>query len=262
MSGRDTFSHRGSNSTAERALAVLELFTDERGTITAVDVEAVLDVGRSTAYRYLQSLASQQFLEAVPGGGFRLGLRVLELARIARRSYGLSDAALPLMKELAQEYGVTVLLTRRAGDSIVCVEREESSRQYLRLSYERGTLLPMNSGASALAVLSNLSADEIRAMASRTPLTRMTSKTITNPDALAARLVEIREAGYCISTGEVDPDVIGIAVPIVGPGREVLAGLSVVGLQNRIPDEMRRELVERLMTAAESISRTVSLAAP
>jgi DNA-binding IclR family transcriptional regulator len=65
-----------------------------------------------------------RFLEEAPGGGFRLGLRVLEIARLARRSHGVSGVALPSMQELAEEVRETVLFTRRTGDVVVCVDRE------------------------------------------------------------------------------------------------------------------------------------------
>jgi DNA-binding IclR family transcriptional regulator len=46
---------------------------------------------------------------------------VLELARLARRTYGLSEVALPVLTELATTVGETALLTRRVGDLVVCL---------------------------------------------------------------------------------------------------------------------------------------------
>ncbi|MFF5138414.1 helix-turn-helix domain-containing protein [Streptomyces sp. NPDC013157] len=79
------------------------MFDDTRLVISGSAVAERLGVARSTAYRYLQSLVSSRFLEEAPGGGFRLGLRVLEIGRLARRSYGLSEIAVPAMTELSDE---------------------------------------------------------------------------------------------------------------------------------------------------------------
>lgn len=250
---------RGSNSTADRALMILGMFSDDRATITASEVGSSLAIGRSSAYRYLQSLAAAQFLEAAPGGGFRLGLRILQLARVARRSYGLSAVALPAMKSLSERYQLTVLLTKRVGEAIVCLEREEAPTQQLRLSYERGTLLPINAGASALVMLAALPRSEVLQLVHRAPLRKITGTTVSDLDGLMERLAVVKRNGYCISYGEVDEDMVGIAVPIADPGGDVVAGLSVVGLQSRIPEPLRMELVGALLSAAAAINATNSL---
>lgn len=146
--------YRGRNSTADRALDILLLFADDRLALTAGEVATHLGVARSTAYRYLQSLTSNGFLtENEDGGpGFRLGPRVLDLARLARKGVGLSGLARPVMRDLVRRTGHPALLTRRAGPAVVCLEREEAGHT-LRLSYERGQVLPVNAGAAALVLL-------------------------------------------------------------------------------------------------------------
>lgn len=90
------------------------MFGDDRVTVTAVQVAGHLEVARSTAYRYVQRLLPAHFLEESAGGGFRLGRRVLEPARLARRRLGLSEIARPVMQQLAEDVGEAVLLTRPA----------------------------------------------------------------------------------------------------------------------------------------------------
>ncbi|MCU1546703.1 MAG: Transcriptional regulator, IclR [Homoserinimonas sp.] len=252
--------YRESNSTAERALTILGMFSDEALTVSAADVASTLGVARSTAYRYLQSLVSGSFLEEAPSGGFRLGLRVLELARLARRGYGLSEAVLPVMKDLAERFHQTVLLTRRVGDSIVCIEREEGVGQYVRLSYERGTRLPINAGASALVLLAWLPEDEARTLLIRTPLQAFTENTVTEVDGVMTRLADIRKSGYALSQGEVDPDVVGIGAPIFGADGQVVAGLSIVALQRRLPQAEQQDVVAALIGAAQAASQTLTIA--
>lgn len=142
MSGTASTSYRERNSTADRALDILLMFTDTHLVVSGTAVAERLGVARSTAYRYLQSLVSSRFLEEAPGGGFRLGLRVMEIARLARRSYGLSEVALPAMTALAEDVRETVLLTRRTGELVVCVDRAEAGTGAVRISYERGSTLP------------------------------------------------------------------------------------------------------------------------
>lgn len=252
--------YRERNSTADRTLTILELFTDNRLTISASEVATNLSVARSTAYRYLQSLVSSQFLEEAPVGGFRLGLRVLQLAKLARRGFGLSDAALPLMKALNQQFGETIVLTRRMGVDIVCIEREIPPGQLVRISYERGSRLPINAGASALVLLAWLKDDEVRSLVGREPLQSYTENTLTSADEILARLRQIRQDGYCVTHAHVDPDTVGLAVPVFNGKGAVEASLSVVTFERRVDPAREHEITTSLLDVARQLSVHLELA--
>ncbi|UFS59799.1 IclR family transcriptional regulator [Subtercola endophyticus] len=251
--------YRESNSTADRALTILNMFDDRRLVVSANEVASTLSVARSTAYRYLQSLVTSKFLEEAPGGGFRLGLRLLELAKLARRGYGLSDAALPLMQDLAERFHQTVLLTRRVGSSIVCVEREEADGQYVRLSYERGTTLPINAGASALILLAWSPEDEIRSLLSSQQLHKFTPNTVVDVGQLMERLEAIRAQGYSVTHGEVDPDMMGVAVPVFREDGVVVACLSFVVFENRLQGVTAEKLIAALLVSARQLGAVLEL---
>ncbi|ARJ04173.1 transcriptional regulator [Cnuibacter physcomitrellae] len=251
--------YRERNSTADRALTILEMFNDDRLLITAVDVAETLGVARSTAYRYLQTLVKASFLEEEPGSGFRLGVRILQLSRIARRSQGVAELSLPTMRQLAEELHQTVLLTRLSGNSIVCLEREEWQGQYVRLSYERGSLLNINAGASALVLLAWLPEARVRELLAAQPLTRFTDATLVDPDAIVERLATIRSDGFSVTRGEVDPDAMGIAAPIFSGEDKVVGGLSVVVIQSRIDPGTVPSVIDTIVRAAGRLSERVTL---
>lgn len=261
MSGNTSPSYRDRNSTADRALDILTMFDDTHLVVSGTAVAERLGVARSTAYRYLQSLVAGRFLEEAPGGGFRLGLRVLEIARLARRSYGLSEVALPSMEALAEQVGETVLLTRRVGDLVVCVDRAESGTRAVRISYERGTALPLNAGASALVLLAWSPEDEVRRLLEAAELRRFTSATLTDVDALMERLGRIRRLGHSITRGELDPDVVGIAAPIRDGDGNVVASVSVAALASRLYPEAEAEVAQRVLGAAGEISDRMKVVA-
>ncbi len=260
MSGNASPSYRDRNSTADRALDILTMFDDTNLVVSGTAVAERLGVARSTAYRYLQSLVAGRFLEEAPGGGFRLGLRVLEIARVARHSYGLSEVAIPSMEALAEEVRETVLLTRRAGDLVVCVDRAESTRA-VRISYERGRALPLNAGASALVLLAWSPDDETRRLLEAAELRRFTPATLTDVDALMERLGRIRRIGYSITRGELDPDVVGIAAPIRDVSKQVVAAVSVAALASRVYPEAEAEIAQKVLATAQEISDQMAIVA-
>ncbi|WP_067479119.1 IclR family transcriptional regulator [Actinomadura hibisca] len=242
--------YRERNSTADRALEILLLFDDDRTVATGTDIADHLGVARSTAYRYLQSLVASGFIEEQPPAGYRLGPRVFELARLARKGLGLSEIARPLMRELAAEVGETVLLTRRTGGTVVCLEREEADHP-VRLSYERGHVLPINAGAAALVLLAYAPPQEIAAALGRERLPRFTGATVTDAAELYERLESIKADGLAVSRGELDPDVLGVAAPIRGARGEVVAAVSVAALSHRVP-------VSRVPTVSAAVRRTAA----
>ncbi len=108
------------NRTAERAVQLLLLYSDERPSLSAIEVAEHLGMSRSTTYRYLQSLRAAGLLEEdATRSGFRLGPRIFELARVARKGLGLSEMATPTMRRLVEQTGETILLTRRSGHHVI-----------------------------------------------------------------------------------------------------------------------------------------------
>jgi DNA-binding IclR family transcriptional regulator len=254
-----TSGYRDRNSTAERALDILLMFDDDHMTVSANQVATHLDVARSTAYRYLQSLATSGFIEEGATSGFRLGPRILELARIARRSSSLLDIARPVMRSLADSVGETVLLTRLTGATVYCLERTDSVQRVLRVSYEPGQTMPANAGASAHVLLAWLPEAELDTVLASVTFERFTNDTITSQTALRKRLSETRRRGYAVSRGELDTDVLGVAAPIWDGADRVTAAISIAASAARITEAGAETTAAAVSEAAERISARLRL---
>jgi DNA-binding IclR family transcriptional regulator len=247
--------YRERNSTADRALVVLQLFTEEKPVWSGAEIAERLGVARSTGYRYLSSLVQSGFI-AEGDGGFELGPRIFQLARVARRRISLTEVALPAMHLLAKEVNETVLLTRRSGNVVVCLERVEAARA-IRISYERGHVLPINAGASAEVLLAWSSSSEVAQILRDAPPQRFTASTLVDLDDIAERLGQIRKNGFAMSRGELDPDVLGIAAPIRGYDDSVRAAVSVAALSSRVKAREAKAMVAAVLDAATTITDRV-----
>jgi len=243
------------NTTADHAIDVLMLFNEQQPIWTAEEVAERLGMSRSTTYRYLLSLRSYGLLEEGTGAGeFRLGSAVFRLARVARQGLGLSEIALPVMRELVAKTGETALLTRRSAEHVVCIEHVASPHS-VRLSYERGQVLALHAGASAKIVLAYLKPSEIEAVLSSAPLPRYTKRTVTDSAVLRAQLQDIRTKGYAVSDGEVDEEVRGIAAPILGMNKQIVAGISIAGPAFRLDDTVLPTVLAAVQEAGHVISQ-------
>jgi DNA-binding IclR family transcriptional regulator len=243
--------YRHRNSTSDRTLDILMMFSDDRLTIRASELVERLGVARSTAYRYLQTLTSTGFLEETTGG-YRLGLRVFELGRIARRAFAPEEIIRPVLERLARETGETALIVRRSGGHAVCMDRAEPPHRHLRLSYERGSSLTFNSGAAAAVLLAWEPPDLIDELLDRAELPAYNARSLTTPAALKKRLAEVREQGIAVSDAEIDLDATGIAAPVWHNGR-VTAALSVVAV-GRVAADTLEGHVSKVRMSAEIVS--------
>ncbi len=238
---------------------MLSLFTEQHPVVSVGEVAELLGMSRSTTYRYLQSLRGAGLIEddePSGGGGLRLGPRVLQLAAIARASWDFGTVALPVMRRMTESTGETVVLTRRAGDHVVCVE-EVRSPHPIRLSYERGRVLPIHAGASAKVLLAWMPPDEVDALLGRTKLTGFTGSTVTSPTSLRKDLARIRADGHAITRGEVDTGVLGVAAPIFNRDGDVVAGLSLVAPEYRVGEAEIDRLVRLTCDAAAELTARV-----
>jgi DNA-binding IclR family transcriptional regulator len=249
--------YRERNTTADRALDILLLYSADKPVWTGSEIATQLGVARSTGYRYLQSLVSTGFIEEAVGG-FRLGPRIFELARSARAGLGLSEVSLPVMRSLAARVNETVLLTRRSGRSVVCLDLVEAQHA-VRLSYERGHVLPINAGAAAEVLLAWADPHEVTAVLGQAPLERFTARTLTDPDELRTRLARIRKRGVAISQGELDEHILGVAAPVRDAAGTVCAAISIAALAARIPRAELKNVEAAVREAAMAVSRELEL---
>ena len=136
------------NTTADRAVEILLMFSDDRPAISVADVSAALGMPRSTTYRYLAGLRAKGVLADAGGGTFRLGARILDLARIARRGFPILGPAEAPLRSLVAELDETVLLVAIDNARLTVIERIDGSRPP-QISLSRGQILPDPASASA-----------------------------------------------------------------------------------------------------------------
>ncbi len=156
------------------------------------------------------------------------------------------------MHDLCREVGEAVLLTRRSGQMVVCLERVETTRP-IRLSYERGHLLPLHAGAPSKVVLA-FEEQSDAVVDSLGELERFTDATITDPDTLRADLAQIREQGYALSNGERDLGVRRVAAPIFGADGKIAAGISVGTLSFEVDDDELPATIAAVRAAAQRVT--------
>ncbi|MER3456000.1 MAG: IclR family transcriptional regulator [candidate division GAL15 bacterium] len=241
---------RSSAATFERGLRLLLLLAAESGCLTAKELEQRLGLPISTLYRYLGPLLECGLVRRVGRDGrYAVGPRAVSLWAAFRRNLDLVAAARPSMERLCQRTQETVLLTVVLGRRAMCVETVESPLP-IHYSFRPGVDRPLYAGASAKALLAFL---DDRTVGEVVAEARLHAPHLSTglPDALR----RIREAGYVVTQGEVDPDAWAVGVPVFGEAGVLEGAVSLVAPAFRTGPERVPLLVQHTLEAAREIER-------
>jgi DNA-binding IclR family transcriptional regulator len=244
-------------SILQRTLAILELFTEERLEWTPEAMMDALGYSRPTLYRYLKTLRETGFLVSLPGAGFTLGPRVVELDFLLRKSDPLILAAQPHLEALAERHPCTALLVRWFGNRILCVASECSTPNPVS-SYPRGRPMPLVRGAIPRSILANLPRARLRAMIETHQAAFSAIGLGEDADAIHERFRQVRRAGVAIARGEVTPGVVGIAAPVFDASRTPIASLCITLAAERAPEARIPDLANEIRDAAAAVSARLS----
>lgn len=236
--------------TFDRGLAVLTAIAD-LGVLRVREIAERTGLPPSTTYRYLRSLVAAGLVSA-DDGRYWLGERLGGSAEAAGTHERFRQAYELLMSNLAARSRETVLLTTRVGLSALVVHSVDSP-QSMRLSFNKGNLLPLYAGASAKTLLA-FSASEVQDEVLNSPLNRLASNTPTKA-ALSRQLRAIRDQGYCVTSSEVDEFAVAVGVPVYR-GEAVVYALSIAAPAQRCGASAISDLVTTLKSGAEALHKS------
>src|SRR6185312_709893 len=114
----------------ERGLAILSSFNPDRPLLGVSELSRELDLSRSTAHRYVATLAKLGYLQQDPDSKrYRLGPKVLDLGFSALNSMDLLEISAPFLRRLSDETQLTVNVAILEGIDVVYIERCRAARQ-------------------------------------------------------------------------------------------------------------------------------------
>lgn len=246
----------------ERALAVLESFTEEQPALRLSELSRKLQTSKATLLRTLRTLQAHQILRQRPlDRAFVLGPGIIRLGTLALRRSNLLEVSLPHIKRLQAVTGETACLFMINGRHRVCIASVPSPHD-LRLTVEVGTTRPLHAGAAGKVLLAFMPQAEARRVLGRGPLPRLSEKTITSVRSLLWQLEEIRRAGMAVSYGEAVPGGAAIAAPIFDRDESLIAAVNLLGPQSRMTGEVIGQFTQVVVASARVISEELGSQAP
>lgn len=229
---------RQSASTVERAADVLVLFA-EAGvrTLGVTEIADKLGLSKPAVHRILTSLRSRELVH-LDGETRRyaLGLAAMRLGQAYLDNIDVRRLAVPHLTELSRSTSETATLSIRFGTQRVYVDQVTPDREVI-MSVSLGVPYPLHAGASSKAFLAYLPAAQIDTYLASDHLSRLTDRTIVDPDELMLELAVIRRRGFARTFAERQSGAASVAAPVFDHHGAPAAVMSVCGPVERFRGE-------------------------
>jgi len=238
-----------------KGLRILSLFDEQRPSWRVSDLATVAGLPMPTVYRVVMTLTAEGYLEHLPNGDYRPGVRTLTLGTAALRSLDLVGIATPKLHRLGETTGETVNLAVLSGDQVLYLIRLRNS-DLVTANIQVGSTLPAVTTSIGKLLLAHLDPADLDER-----ITEDSFRIQRGPNAkgslaeLRKDLKTIREQGWAMQNEELAYGLRSIAGPIFGETGSIVAGVNVA-VQSRDwdPDRILQELRPAVLETCAEIS--------
>jgi IclR family pca regulon transcriptional regulator len=242
-----------------KGLRILSLFDEQHPSWRVSDLATVTGLPMPTVYRVVMTLASEGYLDHLPTGDYRPGVRTLRLGTAALRSLDFVSIATPKLRDLGQRTGETVNLAVLNGDRVLYLVRLRNS-DLVTANIQVGSTLPAVHTSIGKLLLAHLSEADLEAR-----VTDASFSANSGPNAklslaeLRAELGPIRDQGWAMQDEELAHGLRSVAGPVTGPDGRVLAGVNLaVQARDWSTQRIIRELKPAVLATCAEISGLLS----
>ena len=235
-----------------RNMGVLQLIAEAGSALSRAELLRQCGLTRPTLYRIIASLEAEGMIEATGDNRYRLGGRLVSLARLALAQNDVRKIAEPLLAQLRDATGETVHLAIRSGDELVYIDKIES-RQVVRMASTIGTRVPFHSSGVGKAFLSAMPGPDADQLIDRMALPALTPFTATGREVLRKTVRQVRKAGFVRDDQENEIGIVSFGAAICEGVDRPVASVSVSVPLFRLSEAAQYS--EPLLEAVAAISR-------
>jgi len=237
-----------------RGLQLLELLGLAEEPAGLPELSETLGVDRSTVHRLLSTLLRRGYVRQDPDSKrYWLGLKVVELSRLAIDRLSLRAVAKPYLKRLVRETGESANLAVMADDHALCLDHEPSPSA-LAVTNDIGMVFVLHATAAGKVLLAALPEAQQKELLETEPLSAYTPRTMTDFPTLQMHLQLVQQQGYALDDEERYVGVRCLAGPIRDHRGKVVGALSLSGPTTRVTLDRVPALAELVMRIAADIS--------
>ena len=235
-------------------MAVLQVIADSERPLSRTELVDVCGLTRPTLYRILSSLEAENLLEQTTDNRYRLGGRLISLARRALSRNDIRRIAEHELTRLRDATGETVHLAIRSGDELVYVDKIES-RAAVRMTSTVGTRIHFHSSGVGRAFLSGMSERRSDCLIDRLEMRNITKFTTIDRQDLKHIIETARHNGFVKDDQENEIGIVCFGAPILEAPEKPVASVSVSVPHYRL--DCSEKFVAPLKQAVANFSRAL-----
>ena len=238
-----------------KGLRILSLFDEQRPSWRVTDLASAAGLPMPTVYRVVQTLTSEGYLDHLPNGDYRPGVRTLTLGTAALRSLDLVEVATPPLRRLADRTGETVNLAVLNDDRVLYLVRLRNA-DLVTANIQVGSTLPAVTTSIGKLLLAHLDESDLESRVTEASFTLQHGPNAKfSLEELRGELTQIRQQGWAMQDEELAYGLRSVAGPVTVAGGRVVAGVNLA-LQARDWSTQRivRELQPALLETCAEIS--------
>lgn len=236
----------GDIQVVNRCAQVLRMISMTQPTLRVAEVAAEIGLQRTTAHRYLASMAHAGMLERHEDGAYALGPLLVQLGTVALHHLRVLEIAGPTCQALADETNETVVVAVPGGSGPVVARVYEAMDRLVNIHIRVGSPLPIEAAQS----LVTLAFAPDQSFADRL-LPRLTE---THRRRIHNQIAAVREVGYAINS-QVVQGIRAMALPVLNDRGQVCATVALIGTVTSIPDDSGSGVLLATARAALQLSR-------
>lgn len=242
--------------TAVISLRIMEALANADGELGVSELARQLDYPKARIHRHLTGLREHGYVtQAARSTRYTIGWRLYLLGQQLVRRFDVLAIARPLMEQLRDEVGQTVVITTFSEREVIVLDFVPG-RSPLEIGLRPGTRFPFNTVAQGKVVLAFGPATILASVLER-PLESSTSHTITDADRLAVEIELVRKRGWADAPEEIFTGINAIAAPIFRDDGKLFGSLALVGSVHYLSNPPAPEMVASLSSAASRISQAL-----
>lgn len=239
----------------KKSIALLDALGTVAEPLRFTDLVNMAGLSKSSAHRILAMLVDENLVAFDERSRtFRLGFKPMSWALKTWNAFDLPLSADEEMRKLNRETDEHVVLAVLDEAEVVFIKKIES-RAPLTMRHQIGDRAPAHCTALGKAILAFLPEPGRAALIAGMHLPKLTERTIADPAALIRELDTVRRQGYAVADREEQPEVRGIAAPILDFEGKVVGAINVWGHVFNVSREKLLGWAPLVMRAAENISR-------
>lgn len=234
-----------------KALDVLEALWQAEGA-GVTELTERTGLAKSTVHAHLSTLRSKGYV-VQDGDEYRLSLRFLSFGEYVKHAEPLYEASETPIADLAERTGERVLCSTEQNGLGMIIRADDGSRS-VTSNIEVGTPTYLHCSAGGKAMLAHFDEETVDRVVDEWGLPAFTDETITDREALAEELEQVREETIAYNRGEYLPGISAVGAPIIDNDGVVYGAVTVSGPTHRLENEWEMdELHNQLLSAANSI---------